>query len=427
MIKSPLDNADGELHVDGISAMRLAEEFGTPLYVMLENRIRGNYQSLYSASSRRYAKTRLLYSAKANTNLSVLRILKSEGAWVDTVSPGEVFLALRAGFLPQQILYTGTSVRDDELRYLLENGAMINADSVSQAERLLRIGIPSVMSMRINPGVGAGHHKHVVTGGEVTKFGVYEEPALKAYELAKNAGVKRFGIQMHIGSGIMDVTFYVRAAEKLLSIARNIHEHLGVDFDFIDLGGGIGVPYRPEEKEVNLEQFFDKMIHFLREKTEEYSLGEPEFWFEPGRYLVAEAGILLTRVNTIKATASKRFAGVDAGFNTLIRPAFYGSYHHILVANRLNEPLTEEYDVVGPLCESGDVLAGGRLLPRLSEGDLLAILNAGAYGYSMSSQYNSRPRPAEVLVKDGRYELIRKSETLDDLFSGQEVASWLKN
>jgi diaminopimelate decarboxylase len=283
------------------------------------------------------------------------------------------------------------------------------------------------MSVRINPGVGAGHHKHVVTGGEVTKFGVYEESALKAYELAKNAGVNRFGIQMHIGSGIMDVTFYLRAAEKLLSIARNIHEHLGIDFDFVDLGGGIGVPYRPEEKHVDLEQFFDKMIQFVKEKVGECSLGEPEFWFEPGRYLVAEAGILLTRVNTIKTTSSKKFAGVDAGFNTLIRPAFYGSYHHILVANRLNEPTTEEYDVVGPLCESGDVLAGGRLLPKLLEGDLLAILNAGAYGYSMSSQYNSRPRAAEILVKDGRYELIRKSETFDDLLRGQEVASWLRN
>jgi diaminopimelate decarboxylase len=303
----------------------------------------------------------------------------------------------------------------------------VNADSLSQVERLLGMGTPPIMSMRINPGIGAGHHKHVVTGGEVTKFGVYEETALKAYELAKRAGVKKFGIQMHIGSGIMDVLFYIRAAEKLLSIARNVHQNLGVDFDFLDFGGGIGVPYRPEEKDVDLEDFFDRLMQVLKAKVEEYALGEPEFWFEPGRYLVAEAGILLTKVNSLKATAAKRFAGVDAGFNVLIRPAFYGSYHHILVANKLNESPVEEYDIAGPLCETGDILASGRSLPRLSEGDLLAILNTGAYGYSMSSQYNSRPRPAEVLVKDGSYELVRKSETLQDLLRGQEVASWLKN
>jgi diaminopimelate decarboxylase len=195
----------------------------------------------------------------------------------------------------------------------------------------------------------------------------------------------------------------------------------------MNFGGGIGVPYMPEEKEIDLELFSDRLVSLFKERSEEYSLGEPEFRLEPGRYLVADTGILLTRVNMIKHTPFRVFAGADAGFNTLIRPAMYGSYHHILVANKLDPATTEKYDVVGPLCESGDTLARGRLLPKLSEGDLLAILNAGAYGFSMASQYNSRPRPAEVLVKDGHCELIRERETLQDMLRGQRIASWLKD
>lgn len=427
MIKSPLKNLDGELCLDGVSTLKLAEEYGTPLYVMSERKIRENYRRFKSAFSQKYDKTRVLYSAKANTNLSILKILKSEGAGIDVVSQGEAFLALEAGFPSNSILYTGNSADENELQYLLEKQVMINVDSLSQLERLLKIGTPTVLSVRINPNLGAGHHQHVITAGKTSKFGVHEEAALKAYKLAKNVGVKSFGMHMHIGSGIMDVSPITSAMNKLLDLARKIHENTGVNFDFINFGGGIGVPYRPEEKEVDLELFSNKLMGLFKEKIMEYSLGEPEFWLEPGRYLVADTGILLTRVNMIKRTPFRKFAGVDAGFNTLIRPAMYGSYHHILVANKLNHPLTEEFDVVGPLCESGDIFASERQLPELSEGDLLAISNAGAYGFSMTSQYNSRPRPAEVLVKEGRHELIRERETLQDLLKGQRIASWLKN
>jgi len=427
MIKNPMENVNGELYVDGISTLKLAKEFDTPLYVMSERKIRENYRRFKSAFSQRYNKTRVLYSAKANTNLSVLNVLKSEGAGIDVVSQGEVFLALEAGFLSDNILYTGNSADDKELQYLLDKQVMINVDSFSQLERLLKKGTPTLISVRINPNSGAGHHRHVITAGKTSKFGVYEEAALKAYMLAKNAGVKSFGMHMHIGSGVMDIVSFASAMIKLLGVARDAHENLGIDFDFIDFGGGIAVPYRPEEKEVDLEVFSDKIVGLFKEKIMEYSLGEPEFWLEPGRYLVAETGVLLARVNVIKHTPFRSFALVDAGFNTLIRPVLYGSYHHILVANKLNHPLTEKYDVAGPLCEAGDVFTCERLLPKLSEGDLLGILNAGAYGFSMASQYNSRPRPAEVLVKEGHYELIRERENLRDLLKGQRIASWLKD
>lgn len=426
MIKTPMENVNGELYIDGVSAIKLVEEFGTPLYVISEKRIRENYRRLFNAFHKRYGNVKILYSAKANTNISVLRILKGEGAWVDAVSPGEIYIALEAGFLPSQILYTGTSVSEWEIEYALEKGVIINVDSLSQIEKMLKNKTPLTISVRINTEVGAGHHEYTITASKVSKFGVDEKTALKAYGMAKKAGVKNFGIHMHIGSGIMDVTPFIKSTEKLLDTAKKVQEELGITFSFIDLGGGIGVPYKPEEKEVDIEDFASKLVDFFRGKVEDLSLGQPELWLEPGRYLVADACILLTRVNVIKETPYRIFAGIDAGFNTLIRPAMYGSYHQIIVANKLSEEPAEKYDIVGPLCESGDVLARDRLLPILSEGDILAILNAGAYGYSMSSQYNSRPRPAEILVMNGCYETVRERETFQELMRGQRIASWLK-
>jgi diaminopimelate decarboxylase len=421
-----LENRDGLLYIDGVSAVDLAEKFDTPTYILIENRIRENFRRIRDALLRNYGKIRVYYSAKANTSLAVLKILESEGAYLDAVSPGEVFLALKAGFTPNKMLFTGTSVRDDELKFLVESGVLINIDSISQLRRLLKINIPEILSVRVNPELGAGHHEHVVTAGRSSKFGLWETDALEAYRIALNSGVKRFGIHMHIGSGILSVEPFLSAAEKLLSVAYKIRSKLGITFDFMDFGGGLGVPYKPGEKPLDVNDFANKMLSLFKSRIKEYDLGEPFFCVEPGRFIVCDAGILLTRVNTLKITPFKKFIGVDAGFNTLIRPAMYGSYHPIIVANRLNDPPKEIYDVAGPLCESGDILAKDRMLPEVFEGDLLAILNAGAYGFSMSSQYNSRPRCAEVLVKSGRYALIREREKFSDLIKGQIIPEWLE-
>ncbi|MEM0048960.1 MAG: diaminopimelate decarboxylase [Candidatus Bathyarchaeia archaeon] len=422
-----LENRDGTLYIDGVSVVELADKFDTPLYVLSENRIRENFRNLRNALLKHYDKIRIYYSAKANTGLAVLRILRDEGAYLDAVSPGEVFLALKAGFQPEKILFTGTSVRNDELDFLVRTNVVINIDSISQLKRLIKIRVPEILSVRVNPEIGAGHHEHVITAGRNSKFGICEVDVAKAYEIAKEAGVKRFGIHMHIGSGILSVEPFILAAEKLLEIACHVRRSLGIKFEFMDFGGGLGVPYRPGEKPLNLEEYSERMLGLFRSKIREYDLGEPFFCVEPGRYIVCDAGILLTRVNTIKITPFKKFIGVDAGFNLLVRPVMYGAYHHIIVANRLNQPEEEIYDVAGPLCESGDILARDRLFPRVYEGDLLAILNAGAYGFVMSSQYNSRPRCAEILVKDGRYSLIRERESLEDLLRGQRLPEWLEH
>jgi len=421
-----LEVREGGLFIDGVSAVEMAEKFGTPLYVLSERKIRENYQNLHDALTRYYDKVKIYYSAKANANLSVLKILEKEGSCLDAVSPGEVYLALKAGFTPDRLLYTGTSVSDDELRYVLDAKVTINVDSCSQLDRLLKLTTPKLLSLRINPEIGAGHHEHCITAGRNSKFGIWEESAIEAYGRAKAAGVERFGIHMHIGSGILTLKPFFQATSKLLSVAKKVHDQLGIEFEFIDIGGGLGVPYRPEEKALNLDSYAKGIATLIKNKTAKHGLGKPALFVEPGRYIVCNAGLLLTTVNTLKMTPFRMFAGVDAGFNTLARPAIYGSYHPILLANRPRTEAEGVYDIAGPLCESGDLFARDRRLPELREGDLLAILNAGAYGYSMSSQYNSRPRAAEVLVNNGNFALVRARETLETLATGQEIAPWLR-
>ncbi|MGO8807610.1 MAG: diaminopimelate decarboxylase [Candidatus Bathyarchaeia archaeon] len=416
-----MENRKGSLFFEGVSVKELAQKFDTPLYVVSEKRIRDNYNRLVDALVSNYKYLRVYYAAKANSNLTVLKVLRSQGAYLDTVSPGEVFMGLVTGYTPDRIMFTGTSVRNDELKMLADANITVNIDSLSELERLFKIGVPQVLSVRVNPEVGAGHHTHCVTAGPDSKFGLWEEEAIQAYAIAKRARVERFGIHMHIGSGILEIEPYVQAVDKLLCIAKRVHEEVGISFEFIDIGGGFGVPYKPEDKDFDLATFSSKVVSLFKNKVAEYGLGKPFLCVEPGRYLVCDASILLTTVNTVKTTPSKKFVGVDAGFNTLIRPTMYGSYQPILVSSKLDESNKETYDVVGPICESGDILAKDRELPTVEEGDVLAVLNVGAYGFSMSSQYNARPRAAEVMIRQGKPAVIREREQLDNLTVNQHM------
>ncbi len=422
-LREPLEDRKGSLFFDGFSVKELAEKHDTPLYVLSEKRIRDNYNRLHNALISNYKHLRVYYACKANTNLTVLRILQSEGAYLDTVSPGEVFMGLSSGFTPDRILFTGTSVRTDELTFLAGAGITVNIDSQSELDRLLKITVPPILSVRVNPEVGAGHHSHCITAGPESKFGLWAEETIQAYAIAKRARVERFGIHMHIGSGILELEPFALAVEKLLSIAKRVHDEVGIDFEFIDIGGGFGIPYKPEDKDLDLTEFSNKVIAPFKAKVKEFGLGKPFLCVEPGRYLVCDASILLTKVNTIKVTPAHNYVGVDAGFNTLVRPTMYGSYHTILVASKLAKADKETYNVVGPICESGDALAKDRQLPEVEEGDLLAVLNTGAYGFSMSSQYNSRPRAAEVMIRQGKDVLVRKREEISDLMASQRMQS----
>lgn len=421
-----LKKENNHLIIGNIDANDLAEKYGTPLYVIDEEKIRDNYNKLYTAFSSKYEDLHMCYAAKANTSLAVMRILEDEGSYIDAVSPGEIYTALLSGFSPDRIVFTGNNVTTEELEYAHKTGVTINLDSVSALERLSTIeGTEGKeISIRVNPMVEAGHHEHCITGGPKSKFGIKEEEAVEVYQKAIDLGFKPIGMHSHIGSEILESEPFMLAVETMMDIAGEVHQKVGIDFKFLDFGGGFGIPYEPTEQELDLEKFTTDIINLYKSKLEEYDMGKPSMYIEPGRFLVGNSEVLLTRVNTIKESYRK-FAGVDCGFGTLLRPTMYGSYHHIVVANRINDENEEKIDIAGNLCESGDLFARDRPMPKLEEGDLLAILNAGAYAFSMASQYNSRPRPAEVLVNKDQVDVIRRREEFSDLFNGQSIPTRL--
>ncbi len=405
--------------IGGISATSLAEDFGTPLYVTEEKAIRENFNRIQGAFSK-HMPTRVHYACKANSNLAILRILEQEGSYIDTVSIGEVKTCMRAGFSPDKILYTGVSVSNEELEELVFQGVTINIDSLSEMRRLSTITTDIPVSFRVNPAVGAGHHEHVVTGAKGTKFGIPNDRVLEAYKEALELGFTPIGIHAHIGSGGQKVQPFVEVTEVLASFANEIEEELDISLQFLDIGGGVGIPYRPNEKTMDLDLLAESVCSVVKERT-----SIPNIAIEPGRYIVADSTVLLTSVVDVKKSGDKHYVGVDAGFNTLIRPAFYGSYHHVRVANKFGMTGEITYDVVGPICETGDYLAKDRLLPPVEEGDLIAVYDTGAYGFVMSSQYNSRPRCGEVLVKDGNASLVRERERVEDLYRYQKIPARL--
>ncbi|MBC7264125.1 MAG: diaminopimelate decarboxylase [Chloroflexi bacterium] len=401
---------DNQLYLADCKAIDLVREYGSPLYVYEEETIRRQYHTL--AQTIAYRPLRILYACKANTNLAILKILLEEGAGIDAVSPGEVFLARQAGYPPDRILYTGYNASQEELAYLARGGVMLNLDSFTQMRHWARLKPGARVSVRINPGVGSGHHQYVVTAGEHSKFGIDRRQHEEIKSRAKEEGLTIIGLQSHIGSGILDAEVLLEAMALLLETARHFP-----DLEFIDIGGGLGVPYRPGEEPLDIAEFGRQVSAIFSDFCASYGR-ELTLMLEPGRYLVAESGYLLVTVNDIKHTPNRTIVGVDSGFNHLIRPVLYGAYHPIINACRV-EGEKHVVTVAGNICENGDIFAQQCALPPTEEGDILAITHAGAYGFSMASRYNSRPLPAEVLVKGSQSRLIRHRESLDDLLHRQ--------
>ena len=413
------ENDNGSMKIGGVRAAEIAERYGTPVYVTDENAVRENYRRIRDAF-KPHMPVRVLYACKANASLAILRILQQEGSHIDAVSVGEVDVCLRAGFAPQRILYTGVNVSTKELYQVASRGVPINIDSLSELRRLAEMTTDIPISFRMNPGVGAGHHAHVVTGAKTTKFGIPREQIVHAYDEALELGFVPFGLHAHIGAGVQDVGPFSQVTEVLVTIMNEIQDQLSIKLRVLDIGGGIGIPYRPEDKQMDVDLFAKEVCDRIKGKCSAETVA-----IEPGRYIIADTTILLTSVVDVKETSEKKFAGVDAGFNTLIRPAFYGSYHHVAVANKFERQGEQIYDIVGPICESGDFIAKDRMLPRLEEGDVLAAYDAGAYGFAMSSTYNMRPRCRQVLVKEGSMLLIREAENLDDLLRQERIPARL--
>ena len=402
------------LELGGVPAATLAERYGTPLYVYEDERIRSAFRTLTRAFP--VADLRIHYAVKANANPWILRILRRAGACADVVSPGEIFLARAAGFPPKRLLYNGNAASDADLRAALDQGVRINVDSLSQLRRLGGLAPGAAISIRFNIYVGGGHHSHVITGGPESKFGIDWEQADEARTMAAAGRLRVAGVHCHIGSGVLDAERFVQAVSNLLTVARRFP-----GLEQVNFGGGIGIPYRPDEQELAADRLGALLTAEYERFCADYG-GRPALCLEPGRFLVARAGTLLCRVTAVNRARKYLFAGTDTGFNHLIRPAMYGAYHRIkAVEPRAGAP--QATVVTGNICESGDVFTRGehgiepRLLPPLHEGDLIAIRDTGAYGFSMASRYNSFPLPAEVLVCDGAATLIRRRDSLRQLLA----------
>jgi diaminopimelate decarboxylase len=406
---------DGLLHCEGVSAERLVAEYGTPLYVYSENAILERYRTFTEAFAA--VQPLIAYSVKANGNLAVLRLLAQAGAGADIVSGGELYRARLAGIATERILFSGVGKTITELAAALD--AKIYAFNVeSEGELRMLSGLAVTMNtrapiaLRVNPDVETvTPHHYTATGHRQTKFGIpYAEAEQLYHEAAKMPGILVRGVDVHIGSQILDVAPYRLAITRVLELVDRLRAR-GIVLEFIDVGGGFGVSYDGESGPAPAD-FATGLVPLLQQSG-------LRTVFEPGRYIVGPAGILLTRVLFMKQMGGKTFVITDAGMNDLLRPSHYASYHRVEPAERIAGRETMPVDVVGPICESGDFLALDRPLRRVEPGELLAIGTTGAYGFSMSSTYNARPRPAEVMVAGSAHRLIRRRETYDDLVQGE--------
>ncbi|MGA9141441.1 MAG: diaminopimelate decarboxylase [Methanocella sp.] len=417
-IPGHIDVRHGHLHIGGVDTVELAAEYGTPLYVTNEDRIRANYRRFAAA----FHEAHIFFAAKSNNNIVVQKILAQEGAGADAFSDGEIYLARLAGIPANKILFTGNSKTDAELQYAVDAGTMVSVDSHDELIALSKIasaaGKEIKIAFRVNPDVDAKAHPKLATGLGKSKFGIPRDQIVSIYREAKDLpGVKPAGIHCHIGSMILDTAPYEETTRKMMDLVEQISGF--IDLEWVDIGGGYGVPYQKDVKPTPPEAWANAILPIFRERCKELGI-HPELHLEPGRYIVADSTVLLMHVNTVKKSSSN-FVATDAGFNTLIRPAMYDSYHEAVIANKADAAPADTYTIVGPVCESGDILATDRKLPAVRKGDIVALMDAGAYGFCMSSQYVGRPRSAEVLVHDGQAELIRKRETYDDLLQNQIV------
>ncbi|HRN48269.1 MAG TPA: diaminopimelate decarboxylase [Niabella sp.] len=390
--------------------LQLANEFGTPLYIYNADKIEIQYNRLTSAFKNN--KTRFFYACKALTNINILKFVKSIGCSVDCSSINEVKLALFAGFEPSNVLYTSNGIDFEEIEEAQSLGVIINIDSLSNLKKFgEKYGSSYPVGVRLRPNIMAGGNLKIATGHDKSKFGIPVEQLEELLQIITHYQINITNLHMHTGSDIKDADVFLRGIEVLFDIVPHFP-----NLTSIDLGGGFKVAYKEGDSAIDIDNLAARVMAAFDNNEHTKNL---EIWFEPGKFLVSECGYFITKVNVIKETAAATFAGVNSGFNHLIRPMFYDAYHRI---ENLSNPDGEikEFSITGYICET-DTFAWQRPMNEVREGDLLVFYNAGAYGYEMSSNYNSRYKPAEVLVRNGKPKLIRKRDNFEDLLSGQII------
>jgi diaminopimelate decarboxylase len=407
------DYKDGMLFAENVAVRQLAETFGTPLYVYSRNSLRSRYQALARAMAP--VQPLICYSVKANPCRAVVREFLEQGAGADVVSGGELYRALRAGADPARIVFAGVGKTREEIEFALKNDILFfTVESEPEAARISEcaraLDRTARMAFRVNPDVDPKTHQYITTGKKENKFGLDRERILQACaEAAKLSHVQVVGLHMHIGSQILDAEPFATALERVLELCVQLRTFCP-HFRYLDLGGGIGIPYRADQKALDASAYAERLLPALRKADLSVVL-------EPGRCLVGPAGILVCRVQYVKKGAYKKFVIVDAGMNDLIRPSLYEAYQEIVAVRETDARMFG--DLVGPICESGDFLAKDRDLPEVEQDDLLAVLDTGAYGHSMASNYNSRPRAAEIMVDGDHAFPIRHRETIEDIVRGE--------
>lgn len=406
----------GELWAEGVRLTDIAQAVGTPTYVYSRATLERHYQVMDQSLAG--VDHLICFAVKSCSNLAVLQVLARLGSGFDIVSAGELARVLQAGGDPAKVVFSGVGKRDDEIAAALQAQILcLNVESADELKHIANVaeqlGVRAPVSMRVNPDVDPKTHKYIATGLKTSKFGVSFGEAEQLYlDAARHPHLQVVGIACHIGSQILQVAPFVEAVAKVLTLAASLRA-AGVQLDHIDVGGGLGIAYRDETPALP-----EELGQVIQAMTKSSGL---RVLMEPGRVIVGNAGVLLTRVIGTKRNEQKQFAIVDAGMNDLLRPALYDAYHQIELVADAQARQRAVVDVVGPVCETGDFLALDRELPVLSRGDLLAVKGTGAYGFAMASNYNSRPRPAEVLVSDGQFQVVRQREGLAELWRGEAL------
>jgi len=412
---------NSELYVEDIPIRKIAEKVGTPLYIYSHRTLLRHFHA-YKEAFEGYPYI-ICFALKANSNSSILRALAKEGSGADVVSGGELFIALKAGIPPKKIVYAGVGKTEEEILYALRsNILMFNVESKAELRAIDRIAgklrLKAPISLRVNPDIDVKTHPYISTGLKKHKFGIPMEQALEHYKIAsKLPNIKISGIHKHIGSQITKISPFVDALKRILCLADTL-KSLGLDIKYLDIGGGLGIPYNDDEPPPHPKDLAKALLPHL--KPYNFTL-----IIEPGRSIVGNAGVLVTKVLYLKKGLDREFVIVDAGMNDLLRPSIYDAYHNILPIQKKNRPKIFS-DIVGPICESGDFLAKDRTINKPVPGELLAVMGAGAYGFSMSSNYNARPSVAEVLVRRKQFFVIRERETYKDLLRGEKIPKFLK-
>ncbi len=410
--RGDLYRKNGELILDGCGLAETAREYGTPLYIYSEGRIRENYRRYADAFG--FMKTDICYAVKANSNPEIISLLASLGAGADVVSGGELFMAVKAGVDPEKIVFSGVGKSEEEIRQAVRSGIrMLNVESAQELEVIRKTAFDenttAGISVRVNPDIDPLTHPKISTGIRESKFGIPRERALELYrEAAAMYSVEIRGVHFHIGSQITDLEPFRLVAEASSEFVSEL-SGMGIKVKYVDIGGGLGIRYGSEDVPSPYE---------IAEVLKEHLADLPcSLILEPGRSIVGDAGYLISKILYVKKQEPKNFIIIDAGFNDLLRPAMYGSRHEVLPVTESGETVTA--DIAGPVCETGDVMARERTLKGAVPGNLIAICDAGAYGFSMASNYNSRPRPSEVMVQDGQVRLIRRRESYEDLIQAE--------